>query len=615
MSDFGELHHATMGCITSLEACLSVKPLMRKGWAESRLADMNLWASSVGALAKPETSLDQRLKFQPGPRIVLNNFLLTLQAFIGSCRMHALNGAGGRKLDEAEPDDTPVSPTESAFESTLDDDSELAQLIAWGSGPKTGSDTSTDSNAEDEVDEQSSETTLDKAMGDVDDLLDQLIMLGFAIRKSGTAARLRKADASFRDDENNDLRKHLVFILLKDVAKRQIDEVDMKVKVEEFMAKKDFHNVPPEQQHLILANLRRRHRFGYARRHQQKLDQPMVKPLAVQPQSALQPVPQPVVREPTLEDQRHHTVNNQKSSPTEGPPNAMLSTITRQTPHNGDLSETAPSTAEGDILKTIPFQAAASRVSVSVAKMHYPSPPPVGQQTKGFKCPCCYQTLPAMFQDPFRWKKHLTEDLRPYTCPFLECPRPEDLYISRAAWRDHIFGTHGAGEYWECLPCAGTRTPNRFPSVEEFITHNRTKHRDTISEDQISDLQDSCRKIAPPEISQCPLCPWPQDENPEPDASTTLEHIANCIHEFSLHALPWTKSYGVQTSNPPSYAVQRWLQTPEETDIRGLRESNITDVLLHSRFIDEPKASPEEREPLYIVSGGTRNAIVGRRSA
>lgn len=148
-------------------------------------------------------------------------------------------------------------------------------------------------------------------------------------------------------------------------------------------------------------------------------------------------------------------------------------------------------------------------------------------QMRGFKCPCCYQTLPEMFQDRSRsryvtvqatflhgviihfrkaidvCRKHLAEDLCPYTCPFLDCPRAEVLYISRTAWRDHVLGNHGAGEYWDCLACAGTGTQDTFLTVGAFVRHNRTQHQDTISEDQIINLQESCRKVALPNISQC----------------------------------------------------------------------------------------------------------------
>lgn len=171
-----------------------------------------------------------------------------------------------------------------------------------------------------------------------------------------------------------------------------------------------------------------------------------------------------------------------------------------------------------------------------------------------------------------RCRKHLTEDLCPYTCPFIECPRPKLLYISRTAWRDHILGAHSAGQYWECLACAGTETPNTFSGAEEFDSHNRSQHQDTISEDQIRYLQRSCRRIVPPNISQCPLCPWPQNADAVPDATANLEHVGNCILEFSLNALPWADGLHVAGADLPNSDLRQ--NVPGEYFAESAKESS-----------------------------------------
>lgn len=407
MPEFGDIHHATMGCISEFESCLSIKPLMTEGWAESRLADLNLWASGVGALASPDASLDRRLRFQPKPRLVLINLLLTLREFISSCRMHVLNETHYEKENidnEAESETAPVSPAESTLGLTLGDDSNptgssTSWFTALAYSPKTASDTSTDSSLEDEVDDPHSEVTLKKAMKDVDDILDQLIMLGFAIRKSGTVARLRKADSSFKPNENEDLQKHLEFILLNSAAGRQkYSEENV-----ENTTEKKIREVTPEQEHLILANLRRRHRFRYARRHQQKLDQLTINTLVATSKPLVhitgehQDITPGLNRSPASDDGKSlPTEDYQSITPSNAPPNTL---------QGPEMSATTPSVPEGDILQiAIPMAAAASRVSVSVATMHYPSPPPISQQMRGFKCPCCYQTLPEMFQNWSRWR-------------------------------------------------------------------------------------------------------------------------------------------------------------------------------------------------------------------
>ncbi|KAM0259122.1 hypothetical protein ACHAQJ_003493 [Trichoderma viride] len=119
--------------------------------------------------------------------------------------------------------------------------------------------------------------------------------------------------------------------------------------------------------------------------------------------------------------------------------------------------------------------------------------------------------------------------------------------------------------------------------------HNRTKHIDAISEDQIIVLQDTCRKIVPPNITQCPLCScplcscplcsWPQDEEAIPDAVANLEHVGNCIHEFSLYALPWAESLVVDATDPSNPAlrekVEEWLKITEEKESADIQNINI----------------------------------------
>ncbi|KAM0524671.1 hypothetical protein ACHAPE_000770 [Trichoderma viride] len=601
MPDFGEIHHATMGCISGFKACMSIKPLMKDSWAESRLADLNLWASGVGALARPDMSLDRRLQFQPKPRLVLINLLLTLGEFISSCRTYVLNEAHGRNEstdNKAESEGTPVSPAESTPELTLGDDSDptpssASWFTALVSSAKSSSDTSTDSDVGDELDDLHSEVTLKEVMKDIDDILDQLILLGFAIRKSGTVTRLRKADSSFKLGENEDLKEHLEFILLNGVARKQKNGKD-NVGI---TTRERVQEVTPEQRHLILANLRRRHRFRYARRHQQKLDQLTPYPPVAKTKPFVHTPEEHQKMTPGLN--RSPASNDGKSPPTEDFPRTQPSTAPPQSLQAPEMSATTLSVTEGDVLQiAVPTPAAASRVSVSVATMHYPSPPPISQKMRGFKCPCCYQTLPEMYKNWSRWRKHLVEDLCPYTCPFPECPRPEALYISRAAWRDHVLQSHGAGQNWECLACVGTGTPNNFSSAEEFVSHNRTKHIDAISEDQIAVLQDTCRKILPPNIAQCPLCPWPQDEEAIPDAVANLEHVGNCIHEFSLYALPWAETLAVDATDQSNPAlrkkVEEWLKSTctEEEESADIQKVDIETFIF---FPTQPLPTKQER--------------------
>lgn len=59
---------------------------MQNEWAENRLADFNLWVSSIGASARGRASLDARLAARPRVRQVIANTLYILANLVSDCR-------------------------------------------------------------------------------------------------------------------------------------------------------------------------------------------------------------------------------------------------------------------------------------------------------------------------------------------------------------------------------------------------------------------------------------------------------------------------------------------------------------------------------------------------
>lgn len=110
------------------------------------------------------------------------------------------------------------------------------------------------------------------------------------------------------------------------------------------------------------------------------------------------------------------------------------------------------------------------------------------------------------------------------------------------------------------------------------------------------------------------MCPWPQDEEAVPDASATLERVANCIHEFSLNAVPWAKSSDVHSSNIPNGVVKRWLQTIEETEPLNNCEVGMAEEDAKTQKVreePEPVYVPEE----YFAESSARSSQVERESS
>ncbi len=260
---------------------------------------------------------------------------------------------------------------------------------------------------------------LTDAIENVESVLDQLIRVGFAIRKFGTNARLQKADASFNPDDYDDFRHHLSLMLLIDQALRQLANVsDDKMKdgslrsfIQTLVLNVDalddqqrssinhsgpnphllIFQVSKEQENLIHANLRRRHRFVSARKHGKKL--------------AYRTIPQPPdidVEQPEAQPTRPS--GSARSGNTVAPEGNALK-------HSRDLaSMAATSVSAGTVrlnqeaLQTPrPAPQTATVISTTAQKLEYPRPPPV-IGLMGFTCPCCLQTLPAALAERNRWR-------------------------------------------------------------------------------------------------------------------------------------------------------------------------------------------------------------------
>jgi hypothetical protein len=122
-----------------------------------------------------------------------------------------------------------------------------------------------------------------------------------------------------------------------------------------------------------------------------------------------------------------------------------------------------------------------------------------------------------------------------------------------------------------------------FHSEDAFVEQTRMKHAATIQHDHISLLAKISIRSAPVEIRSCPLCNWPDGAEGEVDKDVLLNHIAKCIHAFSLRALPWADDNGQETDERINHSVDK-----------------VYDWLIKNKLSENPdKAfSPEER--LYV---------------
>lgn len=199
----------TRSCFEKFQQCLQHTDGKTKIHVQTRLADLRLWADSVGAVAHEKASLDYRFQHRLDDILFIRNLLSMLEGFL--------------------------EDMEECFLTTKH------------------------------------EADLQDVMTNIDSTIETLAFIGVQIRRSGRNSRIRKADNSFdrnRDSYRN-LRAHLACIVLARPTKegrpknegKDIHSVDYFAQIK----------LSPIQERLIEANLRRRHRFKEAQRHSGKL--------------------------------------------------------------------------------------------------------------------------------------------------------------------------------------------------------------------------------------------------------------------------------------------------------------------------------------------------------
>ena len=395
---------ATDACRQSFEECLRIDSLMKKEWAENRLADFNLWAAGVGASAKQRASLDDRLAFKPDVRAVVLNLLVLLRILVYECKKLGTSCPRGRIflhlriLHVLGREDT-----EKAGSIAAESESEMLKIprgrnsiSVQGSSQRSFSPWSDVSGSSSTTEAAVAEkppldSALAEATKNAESIFDQLARLAVAIRRSGTSSRLHKADGSFDPSNHEDLQKHLI---------PRDSTVNFSL---------DAESLSLVQKRLIRANLKRRNRFVYAQRHAEKLE---ARPMgSTQISIPNQEVVSSAMEGPKPADNEGHAQRTVESTEVgQKPVGHGKSQITA--PHAAEVTDTTASAVGTASLAdptkiSTPSQQAKTEVSTTGSRLNYPRPPRVEAGRKSFKCPCCCQTLPKLFAEGRRWRSVL----------------------------------------------------------------------------------------------------------------------------------------------------------------------------------------------------------------
>lgn len=259
------------------------------------------------------------------------------------------------------------------------------------------SDESTDEELEMELGLLASRSPLGKQMKAIELMLDQLVRIALAVRRSGRRSRLQKADQRFKPEDHSDLQTHLVTILLAhpESSGGPLHSFDLN-NPSILKEQTDPARLSEIQQRLVRCNLKRRNRFLYAQQHAKKLGTGILQ----------------------------HQSHTQTIEATEAPPVASKESvkvtsaplpIKEKLPDREEKAPVNPTiktgTSASAVSNNLVLQqmhesgpAASTVMSTTVLSLKYPHPPKVGEDVLIFKCPCCCQALPRVFLEDQKWK-------------------------------------------------------------------------------------------------------------------------------------------------------------------------------------------------------------------
>ncbi|KID96566.1 hypothetical protein MAJ_07502, partial [Metarhizium majus ARSEF 297] len=255
----------------------------------------------------------------------------------------------------------------------------------------------------DEEDDQP--ITLEEARLSVEQLLRILVDLGVAIRQSGAISRLGNADGTFQKHKHkySSLMQHLTFILqLSNLPRAKVPAGDGAATAEMIQVPiaSDEQRGPLrfEQQVLIDANAKRRHRFEFARERRGELKMPVDPQDSASasspdspPDSRLRDGLSQSVPAPTSEIQYPTMIAKAPSTDMEAveksPPRSQRSTAT-----TNQLSKLIADVPLDSLVKELPASAPPTSIAL---KADYPSPPKPSSDATGPVCPYCNLNLPS----------------------------------------------------------------------------------------------------------------------------------------------------------------------------------------------------------------------------
>lgn len=191
----------------------------------------------------------------------------------------------------------------------------------------------------------------------------------------------------------------------------------------------------------------------------------------------------------------------------------------------------------------------------------------------------------------------------PFICVLEECPSPNTMYDSKAAWISHMQKEH-THQGWACMDSTHKK-PLYFSDERDFRTHIRKEHGDDFSDNEVDDIVEDCYGDLPggSKLDSCPFCGKNEVElNPEQNID---EHIARRLISLAQISLSWHLEmlYNVVFEPDPVIDVDQQTSDAVTTGQRGAtsQDGDLTSSDIQpgdlSDDILEPPPSPRSDEP------------------
>jgi hypothetical protein len=312
-------------CLEQFQQCIQQLEGQDKITVQTRLADLRLWADSVGATAQAKAALDWRFQHRTNDIRFIRDLLSMLESFLKECSI-AVNNR-----------------------------SDIQDIIT-----------------------------------NINSTVDSLAFIGVQIRHSGHKSRLRKADDSF--DQNQDkyrkLRAHLNCV----VTSKPTEDGRPKDEGKEIHSFDYFADIklPPIQERLVKANLRRRHRFTVAQNHSHALKDHSTKTTIIPSKLFTKEV------SPMQNKEVAAAVQQKQERPADSAKDAYTIPTTSASGLDSKWDGLHSKRQPGSTV---------TRITSITASIRYPkvNSSPYNDQ-KLVKCPCCCQAIPAIELEDSQWR-------------------------------------------------------------------------------------------------------------------------------------------------------------------------------------------------------------------